>query len=40
MEAILKVDDTNIPDPTSITISRNKVWGTKHRTYKIRKICW
>lgn len=27
MEAILKVDDTNIPDPTSITISRNKVWA-------------
>lgn len=27
MEAILKVDGTDIPDPTSIVISRNKIWS-------------
>ena len=27
MEAILKVDGIDIPDPSSITISRNKVWS-------------
>ena len=27
MEAVLKVNGSDIPDPTSITISRNKVWA-------------